>query len=125
RLEELLRLIEKEIERMGFYEVRGGYVLTGGTVKMPGVLELAQDVFHANARIAIPDYIGVREPQYTVGVGTIQFAYRNARIQGKELYPSLIVNEQANKGRNSSNQQTTEEEPKQSKVANFFKSFFE
>src|SRR5699024_11555125 len=27
RLEELLRLIEKEIERMGFYEVRGGYVL--------------------------------------------------------------------------------------------------
>src|SRR5699024_11745312 len=59
RLEELLRLIEKEIERMGFYEVRGGYVLTGGTVKMPGVLELAQEVFQANARIAIPDYIGV------------------------------------------------------------------
>jgi len=125
RLEEIFELSQKEIRRMGFHDLRGGYVLTGGTMKMQGVLELAQDVFHANARIAIPDYIGVREPQYTVGVGTIQFAYRNARIQGKELYPSLIVNEQANKGRNSSNQQTTEEEPKQSKVANFFKSFFE
>lgn len=134
RLEELLRLIEKEIERMGFYEVRGGYVLTGGTVKMPGVLELAQEVFQANARIAIPDYIGVREPQYTVGVGTIQFAYRNAKIQGKNLNPSVIVsNEQPVKQKKVKQPKPKEKEKVQpepeekatSKVTNFFKSFFE
>ena len=34
---------------------------------MPGVLELAQDILQNNVRIAIPDYIGVREPQYTTG----------------------------------------------------------
>src|SRR5699024_12628528 len=77
RLEELLRLIEKEIERMGFYEVRGGYVLIGGTVKMPGVLELAQEVFQENARIAIPDYIGFRESQYIYGIVTNKLAIRN------------------------------------------------
>lgn len=126
RLEEIFELADKEIRRMGFHELRGGYVLTGGTMKMQGVLELAQEVFHANARIAIPDYIGVREPQYTVGVGTIQFAYRNAKIQGKDLSPSLHVNHQASSNqRKNTNQQTKDEEPKQSKVANFFKSFFE
>src|SRR5699024_1410488 len=78
---------------LGYHDLRGGFVLTGGTMKLPGILELANDVFHVNSRIAIPDYIGVREPQYTAGVGTIQFAHYNAKIQGKELEPSLMVNE--------------------------------
>lgn len=127
RLEEVFQLSLKEISRLGFDDLRGGYVLTGGTLKMPGVLELAQDVFNSNARIAIPDYIGVREPQYTVGVGTIQFAYRNAKIQGKELYPSMIVNtqEQPPRQRKAKKKQEKTDEPKQSKVTNFFKTFFE
>jgi cell division protein FtsA len=125
RLEEIFQLVGKEIHRLGFHDLRGGYVLTGGTMKMPGVLELAQDVFHSNARVAIPDYIGVREPQYTVGVGTIQFAYRNAKIQGKELYPSVMVHSQPMKQKKVKKQQAKNEEQKQSKVTNFFKSFFE
>lgn len=124
RLEEIFELCNQEIRRLGFNDLRGGYVLTGGTMKMPGTLELAQDVFQSNARIAIPDYIGVREPQFTVGVGTIQFAYRNAKIQGKDLSPALIVNDQVPTQRKS-NKKETDLEPKQSKVANFFKSFFE
>src|SRR5699024_5837927 len=134
RLEELLRLIEKEIERMGFHDVRGGYVLTGGTAKMTGVLELAQEVFEANASIAIPDYIGVREPQYTVGVGTIKFDYRNAKIQEKNLNPYVNVNnEQPVKQKKVKQPKQKEKEEPQadsgekttSKVTNFFKSFFE
>src|SRR5690625_4012269 len=124
RLEEIFQLAAKEINRLGFYELRGSFVLTGGTMKMPGVLELAQDVFHSNARIAIPDYIGVREPQYTVGVGTIQFAYRNAKIQGKELYPSLI-NQDVQRPKKQQQPKQKNEEQKESKVASFFKSFFE
>lgn len=133
RLEEIYELINQEIRRMGFYDLRGGYVLTGGTMKMQGVLELAQDIFNANARIAIPDYIGVREPQYTVGVGTIQFAYHNAKIQGKDLTPGLTVEQQQQpkleqlpkQPKKQQSQQRKEEDSKQSKVMNFFKSFFE
>src|SRR5690625_2594022 len=90
RLEEIYELSYREIRRMGYQDLPGGFVLTGGTMKLDGSLELAQETFHSNARIAIPDYIGVREPQFTVGVGTIRFAYRNAKIQGKELEPSLV-----------------------------------
>ncbi|HEY4578258.1 MAG TPA: cell division protein FtsA, partial [Savagea sp.] len=137
RLEEIYELINREIRRLGYYDLRGGYVLTGGTMKMQGALELAQDIFNANARIAIPDYIGVREPQYTVGVGTIQFAYHNAKIQGKNLTPGLTVEEQQQQGhqpkmeklpkpqKKEQARNKTDEESKQSKVVNFFKSFFE
>jgi len=128
RLEEIFMLSIKELRRLGFNELRGGFVLTGGTMKMQGVLELAEDVFQANARIAIPDYIGVREPQFTVGVGTLQFAYRNAKIQGKDLEPAIIVSEPAGKPKKvkkAQQQPSSEEDAKQSKIANFFKSFFE
>lgn len=127
RLEEIFMLAHRELSRMGFNDLRGGYVLTGGSMKMQGVLELAEHVFRANARVAIPDYIGVREPQFTVGVGTLQFAYRNAKIQGKDLEPVMIVGEPApvKQKKVKKQQQSSDQESKQSKVANFFKSFFE
>ncbi|HWO95076.1 MAG TPA: cell division protein FtsA [Bacillus sp. (in: firmicutes)] len=85
RLQEILELVSQETRRLGFKELPGGYVLTGGVVTMPGVLDLAQLVLKNNVRIAIPDYIGVREPQYTTGVGLIKFAYKNAKIQGRQI----------------------------------------
>src|SRR5690606_39084630 len=45
RLEEIFELAQRELRRLGYHELRGGYVLTGGTMKMPGALDLAQAVF--------------------------------------------------------------------------------
>ncbi|HLR80291.1 MAG TPA: cell division protein FtsA [Bacillota bacterium] len=130
RLEEIYAFAEKEIRRMGFYDLPGGYVLTGGTMKMPGVLELAQDLFQANVRIAIPDYIGVREPQFTAGVGILQFAYHNAKIQGKEFYPSVKMDSSQEENPSRKKHQSQSSEPKKKKkkesgIANFFKFFFD
>ncbi|WP_077326017.1 cell division protein FtsA [Virgibacillus siamensis] len=129
RLEEIYAHAEREIRRMGYQQLPGGYVLTGGTAKMPGVLELAQDCFQMNIRIAIPDYIGVREPQFTAGVGILQFAYRNAKIQGKELFPSVLVNQQETKPKrtkkNSNPEEPKNKEKKESGLANIFKYFFD
>ncbi len=94
RLEEIYTYVDREIRKMGYQELPGGFVLTGGTIAMPGSLELAQDLFYSNVRVAIPDYIGVREAQFTSGVGILQFAYRNAKIQGKELYPAVAVGDE-------------------------------
>ncbi len=75
RAAEIFNLIEDEVHRLGYHdEIAGGYVLTGGTVSMPGMLELAKEELNAPVRIAIPDYIGVRDPAYTTGVGLIQYA---------------------------------------------------
>ncbi len=79
RVEEIFQLIRQETTRLGYRELTGGYVLTGGTVQMPGVIQLAQEVLHSPVRVAVPDYIGVRDPAFTGGVSIINYVQKNAR----------------------------------------------
>ncbi|HEY8342956.1 MAG TPA: cell division protein FtsA [Calditerricola sp.] len=74
RMEEIFLHVRKTVLEMAGKDPTGGYVLTGGTMAMPGVLQLARETLGAAVRVALPDYIGVRDPAYTTGVGLIQFA---------------------------------------------------
>ena len=94
RLVELFELVIYEIQKMGVEDLPGGFVLTGGTAMMQGLPELAQAIFQNRVRVAIPDYIGVREPQYTTAVGIIKYAYKNTRLQGKESETAVVPVEQ-------------------------------
>jgi len=131
RLEELYELILYELRRLGIQELPGGFVLTGGTVKMPGVLELGQAVLQNSVRIASPDYIGVREPQYMTGVGLIQFAYKNAKIQGRKIGSNVTVDAVEVAATKEPQQQQRikpqkqQEDKKVNKVKKFFGYFFE
>ncbi|MBD8068383.1 cell division protein FtsA [Bacillus sp. PS06] len=129
RLEEIFDLVQNEVRKLGANDLPGGYVLTGGVVNMPGVLELAQAVLQNNIRIAKPDYIGVREPQFSTGVGLIQFAYEHAKIQGREISSTVPV-EHTEKRVPKQQQQVKNKqiEPEQKigkKVKKFFGYFFE
>ncbi|MFS0823696.1 cell division protein FtsA [Bacillus sp. 1P02SD] len=130
RLEEILLLVQKEIKKMGVGDLPGGFVLTGGVVNMPGVLELSQLVLRSNVRIAKPDYIGVREPQYATGVGLLQFAYEQARVQGRKISTTVQVeNAEKRPSRQpqakSHHKNSKEEQNIGNKVKRFFGLFFE
>ncbi|MDC3416474.1 cell division protein FtsA [Aquibacillus salsiterrae] len=129
RLEEIFAFVDREIRKIGYQELPGGYVLTGGCANMPGTLELAQDLFVSSVRIATPDYIGVREPQFTSGVGILKFAYRNAKIQGKEIVESVTLKdheEQVKKPKRQVKQkEVNTNKKKESGIANIFKYFFD
>ncbi len=125
RLEEIYTFAKRELQKMGFHDLPGGYVLTGGTMKLLGSLELAEEVFQNNVRIAIPDYIGVREPQFTAGVGILQFAYYNAKIQGKDLLPSVTIYDQEQRPRRNVQTNQQPKQQKESRIANLFKYFFD
>ncbi len=79
RVQEIFALIRAEVERLGVNEIAGGYVLTGGTVSMPGTLTVAQAVLDSPVRIAVPDFIGVRDPAFTSGVGVIQYVFKHMK----------------------------------------------
>jgi cell division protein FtsA len=79
RVQEIFQLIRAEVYRLGYGEAPGGYVLTGGTVSLPGMIALAQDELASSVRIAVPDYIGVRDPSFTSGVGIIQFVSKSVK----------------------------------------------
>jgi cell division protein FtsA len=130
RLEEIFELVQMELKKMGIRDLPGGFVLTGGVTNMQGVLELAKDIFQIRVRIAIPDYIGVREPQYTTAVGLIKYAYENARLQGQQLEPAVKVanvkeKRVAKQPQQKSKPEKLPEEKMGSKVKKFLGYFFE
>lgn len=89
RAAEIFQLVEDAVYKLGYRdEIAGGFVLTGGTVAMPGMLELAKEELNAPVRIAIPDYIGVRDPAYTTGVGLIQYALQLMERRSISATPS-------------------------------------
>jgi cell division protein FtsA len=81
RLDEIFSLTQREIDRGGFGgRLGGGLVLTGGTALMPGVCELATEVFGAGVRVGVPrDRLGgladaVESPRCATVVGLAQYA---------------------------------------------------
>ena len=87
RYDELFTLIQAEIRRSGFEElIAAGVVLTGGTSKMEGVVELAEEIFHMPVRIGTPVNIKglsdvVNNPIYSTGVGLLHFGAQAQRKQ--------------------------------------------
>lgn len=79
RVQEIFQLIRAEVQRLGYGDIPGGYVLTGGAMSMPGMLEIAQAELENSVRLAVPDFIGVRDPAYTSGVGIVHYVSKFAR----------------------------------------------
>ncbi|WP_372630767.1 cell division protein FtsA [Cohnella sp.] len=82
RMQEIFQMIRQEVKRLGYHDKINGYVLTGGSVSLPSVLPLAQFELESNVRIAVPDYIGVRDPSFSSGVGMIQYVTKYVRTRG-------------------------------------------
>jgi cell division protein FtsA len=91
RIEELYGLIQAELRRSGFEDVLGsGIVLTGGSAKMEGMVDLAEEVFHMPVRLGVPQYVGglkgvVQNPIFATGVGLVLYG---ARHRGGRQYGS-------------------------------------
>ncbi|MFD1955189.1 cell division protein FtsA [Paenibacillus thailandensis] len=82
RMQEIFQLVKQEVYRLGYGDKVGGYVLTGGAVTLPGTLELGQMELESSVRIALPDYIGVRDPAFSSGVGMIQYVSKFMGARG-------------------------------------------
>mgnify|MGYP001245890120 CR=1 FL=1 len=82
RMQEIFQMIRQEVKRLGYLDKINGYVLTGGSVSLPSVLPLAQFELESNVRVAVPDYIGVRDPSFSSGVGMIQYVSKHVRTRG-------------------------------------------
>ncbi|WP_062105154.1 cell division protein FtsA [Bacillus niameyensis] len=129
RVQEIFELIQRELVQMNVSDLPGGFVLTGGVANMPGVMELAQDIFQNRVRVAIPDYIGVRETQYTTAVGLIKYAYKNARLEGREIGSEPVqyeaIEKRPVKAVQNKKNEIHPDEKIATKVKKFFGSFFE
>jgi cell division protein FtsA len=84
RYEELFNLVRDELRRSGFEEVvASGLVLTGGSSRMEGAIELAEEIFHMPVRLGLPQGVKglaevVRSPVYSTAVGLLLYARENS-----------------------------------------------
>lgn len=80
RYEELYTLIQQEIRRSGLQDfIASGIVLTGGSARIEGAAELAEEVFHMPVRVGYPQNVSglsdvVNNPMYATGVGLLLYA---------------------------------------------------
>ena len=90
RYEELFTLIQAELRRSGFEDLcAAGIVLTGGSSKMEGAVELAEEIFHMPVRKAVPQFViglidVVRNPIHATGVGLLLFGHQNRAMRESE-----------------------------------------
>ncbi len=79
RYEELMLLVQAELRRSGFEDlIAAGLVLTGGSSKVMGLTELAEEIFHMPVRIGFPQHVAgltdvVQNPIYSTGVGLLLY----------------------------------------------------
>lgn len=88
RYDELFTLVQAELRRSGYEDlIAAGIVLTGGTSKMEGVVELAEEIFHMPVSIGKPTNVTglidiVRNPIYATAVGLLLYG---AKQIGQEI----------------------------------------
>ena len=86
RLDEIFGLVAREFEKAGYEPGRlpAGVVLVGGTAHLPGVVELAREVFAMPVRAGSPELgisglvDSVQAPRYAVPVGLVLYAAQKA-----------------------------------------------
>ncbi|KAF3981606.1 MAG: cell division protein FtsA [Methylococcales symbiont of Hymedesmia sp. n. MRB-2018] len=90
RYEELMLLVQAELRRSGYEDlVAAGMVLTGGSSKVKGLVELAEEIFHMPVRMGMPQHVTgltdvVQNPVYSTGVGLLLYGSEHqGRVGGK------------------------------------------
>ncbi|MDH7944568.1 cell division protein FtsA [Pseudohongiella sp. SYSU M77423] len=93
RYDELFTMVKAELQRSGYENLMAaGVVLTGGTSKMEGVIELAEEIFHMPVRLGMPQSVKglsdiVRNPIYSTGVGLLIWAMKQQQHQERSHKP--------------------------------------
>lgn len=86
RVEEILGLVRRELERNNLLQkVASGMVLTGGSVVVQGICDLAEQLFDMPVRLGYPMGISglvdvVNSPVYATGVGLVLWGGRNKSL---------------------------------------------
>ena len=97
RIEELYSLVQAELRRSGFEDVIGsGIVITGGSAKMEGMVDLAEEVFHMPVRLGVPQYVGglkgvVQNPIFATGVGLVLYGARGREGKSYTRNPAVSM----------------------------------
>lgn len=82
RVEEIIGLVEHELIRREIKDIiASGVVITGGSSLLPGLIELAEQIFNLPVRIGYTRGVGglsdvIRNPMYATAVGLVKYGFK-------------------------------------------------
>lgn len=93
RVKHIFEQIKQDLERRHLLELPGGIVIIGGGAILPGVVELAQEVFGVPVKLYVPNQIGIRNPAFAHVISLSEYAgnlsevdvLAQAAVHGDEL----------------------------------------
>ena len=97
RYEELFSWCGRSSGAAGFEElIAAGIVLTGGSAKMEGAIELAEEVFHMPVRLGVPQHVEglsdvVRNPIHATGVGLLLYSRQAMQAKAEDAAIAATV----------------------------------
>ncbi len=103
RVEEILTLIDQEIHRTEMKDLLGsGVVITGGSALLPGLAEMAEQIFQMPTRVGTPRNISglvdvVNEPKYATAVGLLLYGLENRPVKKFRIRDGNIFNRVTNR----------------------------
>jgi len=74
RVEQILRKSKEVLDEIDAFELPGGVVLTGGAASMPGIVNLAQEIFEANVKLYVPNHMGLRNPVFANVISIVEYS---------------------------------------------------
>lgn len=99
RLQHIFDRVKQDLDRTRNLDLPGGLVLIGGGATMPGVVELAQDVFNRPVKLYVPNQIGIRNPAFAHVISLVEYAgnmddieqIAQAAVNGEEFLRSKPI----------------------------------
>lgn len=73
RINQTFENVKHALDQVEALDLPGGIILTGGGSALPGVLELAEEIFGVNVKMYIPEQMGMRNPIFATSLGLIKF----------------------------------------------------
>ncbi|MBW2708918.1 MAG: cell division protein FtsA [Deltaproteobacteria bacterium] len=89
RVEEIFTLIHRELVQSGYEDLASsGVVVTGGSAELPGISEMAEQIFNAPSRVGYPQEINglvdlINKPMYATAVGLVLHGAKTNRQKKK------------------------------------------
>ncbi|WP_019785359.1 cell division protein FtsA [Streptococcus sobrinus] len=73
RVRHIFDRVKQDLERGRLLDLPGGIVLVGGAAMLPGVVELAQEIFGTQVKLYIPNQVGIRNPMFANVISLVEY----------------------------------------------------
>lgn len=73
RMEQIFNKSKEVLEDIDALSLPGGVILTGGAASLPGVVDLAQEIFDTNVKLYVPNHMGLRNPVFTNVISIVDY----------------------------------------------------